>query len=49
MAIKLKNKKPKTKEIENASTLQNSNIQKMAEMEHDKEMAEIESSKSKTE
>jgi hypothetical protein len=33
----------KTKEIENATTLQNSNIQKMADMEHEKEMAESES------
>lgn len=30
----------KTKELETATTLQNSNIQKMAEMEHEKEMAE---------
>lgn len=39
----------KTKEIETASTLQNSNIQKIADMEHEKEMSEMEEGKSKTE
>jgi hypothetical protein len=32
----------KTKEVENATQLQNSNIQKVADMEHEKEMAEME-------
>jgi len=40
--IHVADRQSKTKEFENATQLQNSNIQKVAEMEHEKEMAEME-------
>ena len=38
--IYVSDRQSKTKETETAATLQNSNVQKLADMEHEKEMAE---------
>ncbi len=47
--IHVAERQSKTKELETASTLQNSNIQKIADIEHEKEMADIEEDKAEKE